>query len=300
MGKNTFTTGSLVGHDSVNIELTESYRHCRDVVTRAASSFAYPMILLPKEKRQSMYALYAFLRRSDDLSDSDAPLDQRRQNLAQWRQSLESALTGKYRDPILPALNDTLQRYTIPPQHLRDVLEGVEMDLNPQPFETFDELNHYCHRVASSVGLACIHIWGFDKDVALEPALHCGTAFQLTNILRDVKEDADRGRVYLPMEDLRRFGYDQADLNRELRNESFCNLMEFEIRRAELYYELARPLANHLHEDGQRIFRAMFEIYRKLLNKIKRRKKDVLTHRVDLGGWTKMWIVATSKLTNQG
>ena len=255
------------------------------------------MLLLPRAKRRSTYALYAFLRRSDDISDCKAPTPQRHDDLVQWRGALERALSGECRDPILPALVDTINRYQITPQYLFDVLDGIQMDLVHRPFETFDQLERYCYRVASVVGLACIHIWGFEDDAALEPARQCGVAFQMTNILRDLKEDAQRGRIYLPLDDLRRFQYSPEDLCNGLRNAPFMKLMNFEIDRTEQFYEGALPLVQYLHSDGQGVFRAMVAIYRALLDEIKRRKGEVLNQRIQLGSWKKMWIAGSRLLT---
>lgn len=274
-------------------ELEASYDHCRRLARRAASSFYYSFLLLPRAKRRSMYALYAFLRHTDDLGDSDEPADMRRRCLRRWRGSLSRALSNQFDDPLLPALADTVHRYGIPEQYLFDVLDGMEMDLTPCRFESFEELQQYCYRVASVVGLSCIHIWGFHGDEAFEPARRCGLAFQLTNILRDLKEDARRDRIYLPLADLRRFNYGPADLKRGVCNARFQTLMRFQIERAEQLYRQALPLEDYLERDGRRVFRAMVTTYHSLLGEIKRRQGDVFSRRVRLGTWKKLRISLT-------
>lgn len=270
--------------------IDDSYRHCQRLARRAASNFYFSFLLLPKTKRLAMCALYAFLRRTDDLGDSSAPADSRRQALSQWRTSLENALDGDFTDPILPALTDTVRRYDIPRQYLFDALDGVEMDLTTCRYESFEELQEYCYRVASVVGLSCIHIWGFHGDDAKEPARRCGLAFQLTNILRDLKEDAARDRIYLPLADMRRFSYGPADLKQGKTNKQFHTLMRFEIDRAEQLYQEAMPLNDFLEPDGQRAFRAMVSVYHALLDEIRRRDGDVFRQKIRLGMMKKLRI----------
>ncbi len=267
--------------------LPASYELCRQIARRSSSSFYYSFRLLPRAKREAMFALYAFLRRTDDLSDGPQAGDVSRQALIAWRQSFGNALAGTCDDPLLPALADTVRRFGIPPSYLEDAISGVEMDLDHHGYETFSDLEDYCHHVASVVGLACIHIWGFTSPAALEPARRCGLAFQLTNILRDLKEDAARGRVYLPREDLRRFDYSDAELKLGFCDERFRRLMRFEIQRAEQFYADAAELDRWLHADCRRAFTAMLSTYRELLAEIKRRDGDVWTSRVRLAGWRK-------------
>ncbi|HEY2895309.1 MAG TPA: phytoene/squalene synthase family protein, partial [Pirellulales bacterium] len=193
-------------------EIAASYAHCRRIARRSASSFYYSFLLLPKPKRQAMCALYAFLRRTDDLGDSAAPAAERRGALVDWRHALVECQAGIYADPILPALAHTVRTFSIPLEYLHAVIDGIETDLEPVAYESFDQLEEYCYRVASVVGLACLRIWGSIHPSAERPARQCGIAFQLTNILRDLGEDAARGRVYLPREDMDRFAYRAEDL----------------------------------------------------------------------------------------
>jgi phytoene synthase len=274
----------------MNRELAASYAHCRQIARQAASSFYYSFLLLPKPKRLAMCALYAFLRRTDDLSDSQASASERRGALRAWRGSLRLATRGSYDDPLLPALADTLATFRIPDEYLLSVIDGVEMDLVPPCYETFEQLERYCHRVASSVGLACLRIWGCASHNAERPARQCGVAFQMTNILRDLKEDAARERIYLPQEDLDRFSYTADDLRAGIRDERFRQLMQFEIERTEKLYAEAAELEAWLESDARRVFGSMVAVYRALLEEIKRLDGDVLTARVRLSRWRKMRI----------
>lgn len=272
--------------------LEASYAHCHDIARRSASSFYYSFLLLPERQRRAMCALYAFLRRTDDLGDCERPLAERRHALALWRQSLHRALSGEHDDPLLPALVDTVHGHGINRSHLEEVIDGVEMDLEPTGYENFAQLETYCHRVASAVGLACLPIWGCNKREAIGPARSCGLAFQLTNILRDLKEDADAGRFYLPREDFARFGYSAEDLRAGIPCDRFRELMRYQIARADGFYETGSQLMAHLSADGRRVFGSMLAVYRTLLAEIKRRDGDVLSTRVQLSRWQKMRIAS--------
>ena len=274
----------------MNSQLAESYAHCQRIARRSGSSFYYSFLLLPKAKRRAMCALYAFLRRTDDLADGDAPAVDRRAALARWRGSLLSALEGTYDDPMLPALAGVVHGYAIPVEYLTAAIDGAEMDLQGTRYETFEQLRRYCELVASMVGLACLRIWGCREPQADGPARNCGVAFQLTNILRDLGEDAARGRVYLPQEDLTRFGYSVDDLRAGVRDERFRRLMQFEIERNERYYADGAQLVRWLRPAERRVFGSMTAVYRGLLAEIKRRDGDVFTRRVGLSKWRKMRI----------
>ena len=244
--------------------------------------------LLPAPQRRAMCAVYAFLRIADDIGDEPAVDDDKRRRLGQWREGLARCLAGHYTHPIHAALHAAVTRHTIPPHYLTAALDGVEMDLAPAAFATFADLQKYCYRVASVVGLACIHIWGFRGQGAQEYAVSAGIAFQLTNILRDLGEDAARGRVYLPREDLERFGYAREQLQRGERDEHFRALMRFEIARARDFYKAAWPLAPLLRPNGRTVFLAMAHNYRALLDVMEQRDYDVFTSRVQVPKWRKL------------
>ena len=269
-----------------------SYDYCRRLTRRAASSFYPCFFLLPAEKRRAMDVLYAFLRVADDLADSPAPAETRRDLLTGLRSDLTAAMKTQTAGGmsgaseaarLLPALADVVARYHIPAEHLMAVIDGVEMDVAARRYETFDDLAEYCHRVASVVGLVCIHIWGFRGPEAIETARRCGLAFQLTNILRDLKEDAATGRIYLPLADLRACGYPVEDLARGVANDGFHRLMALEVDRARRLYHEGAELIEWLAPDGRRIFGMMMSVYHRLLDEIARRPADVFTRRVRLG-----------------
>ena len=235
-----------------------------------------------------MEALYAFMRHTDDLADSltnRAERGSKADSLVSWRAMLDRALLGDHIPPpsLLPALADTVRRYQIPHEHLLAAIDGVEMDLAPTHYETFEQLERYCERVASAVGMACIHIWGFRGSEAFKPARHIGIALQMTNILRDLKEDTRNGRIYLPTADLLECSYSAKNLTAGVINRSFVRLMEQEIERTERFYRDGCELYDWLTPDGRRIFGLMISTYWSLLQKIAARPEAVLRGRVRVG-----------------
>ena len=245
--------------------LEESYAWCEGVARARAKNFFYSFLLLPAEQRAAMCAVYAFMRYCDDLSDEPGAAITR---IAAWREELQRALLGYYGDhPCWPAFHDTVTRYRIPHEYFLDMIEGVSSDLEPRDIETFDELYRYCYQVASVVGLTIIHIFGFESSEAPVLAEKCGIAFQLTNILRDVREDQERGRTYLPREDRERFP-------------DFRELMRFEAERAQRYYEASAPLVSMVAPQSRASLWALIEIYRRLLERIVASEFDVMERRI--------------------
>ena len=264
-------------------DLQDAYRYCERLARASGSSFFRSFRLLPASQRQAMYALYAFSRLTDDLADSDEPAASRRIQLADWRRELLEALEGDGQSPVWQALYDTKTRFAIPDEYFVAIVDGVAMDLSPPCYETFDDLRHYCYHVASAVGLACIHIFGFEDPRATKLAETCGVAFQLTNILRDLSEDAVQGRIYLPREELAQFACQPEDFKQGQMNSRVRELVRFQIARAEQLYDEGAPLASLLHPRGRRAFVLMFASYRTLLAEIKRRDGDVFSRRIRLG-----------------
>jgi len=274
----------------VSSELDRSYAHCRAVARRRAKNFYYSFLLLPRDQRNAMCAIYAFMRYCDDLSDEPGAS---REPLDRWRIALDHALAGQCDGhPALPAFHDTVQRYQIPPRYFHEMIDGVSSDLEPRRIQTFDELYRYCYQVASVVGLTTIHIFGFDSPAALPLAEKCGVAFQLTNILRDVREDLIRGRIYLPGEDLKRFGVSAENL----KTSQFIDLMRFEASRASSYYQESQPLLGMVHARSRASLWALIEIYSRLLAKIEASDYDVLSRRIALSPLEKSWIVLQAAL----
>jgi 15-cis-phytoene synthase len=272
--------------------VARSFAYCERLARRAAANFYHAFRILPTDQRRGMCALYAFMRVADDLADEPGPAAAKRTALETWRRQFGDALGGIYQHPLHPALHETLTRYDIPRDYLDAVLDGVCMDLDTDRYETFADLHRYCYRVASAVGLACVRVWGADGGDAEPYAEAAGIAFQLTNILRDLAEDVRRDRVYLPQEDLRRFGYSEEDLRVGKRDERFRALMQFQVARAYSYYEHAGPLAKLLPPAGRAVFLVMLRTYRGLLDAIVRRDFDVFSDRVRLSKLHKLWLAA--------
>ncbi len=274
-----------------------SYEWCRALAHHRAKNFYYAFRLLSKKQHDAICAVYAFMRVCDDLSDDPGMrVEQRHAALAGWRRDLNLALGGLQTMPLHPvwlALYDAVLKYKIPPEYLHQMIDGVTSDLEFQPVETFDQLYRYCYQVASVVGLTVIHIFGFRGPEALPLAEKCGIAFQLTNILRDVQEDAGNGRVYLPAEDLARFGVDPAHL---VHDDQFRQLMRFEAERARRYYDEAKPLVEMVDRGSRASLRALIEIYSQLLDRIVASDFDVLHQRIALTTWEKVWILVREKL----
>jgi phytoene synthase len=270
-------------------EVEQSYQYCVRVARRRAKNFYYSFLLLSVHQRRAMCAIYAFMRYCDDLSDEPGAT---RSAIERWRAEMEDALQGRFsRHPVWPAFHHTVRRFGMPHEYFREMIEGVASDLVPRRFETFDQLYRYCYQVASVVGLTIIHIFGFDTRTALPLAEKCGVAFQLTNILRDIREDAERSRIYLPAEDLRRFGVSEQDLCEGNRTDSFVRLMRFEAARARAYYDESQPLLDLIHPRSRPSLWALVSIYSRLLERIERANYDVFTRRVRLSPLEKSWIV---------
>jgi 15-cis-phytoene synthase len=271
--------------------LENSYAHCRQVARRKARNFYYSFVLLPREKRDALCALYAFMRRSDDLSDEPGAS---RDALEDWRAALGRVLADGHSreqtDPLWPAFADTVRRYKIPHEYFHHVLDGVASDLEPRRFEHFEELRRYCYQVASAVGLAVIHVFGYDSPAALPLAEECGIAFQLTNILRDLREDAARGRIYLPTEDLLRFGVTARDIESGQRGANLEALMRFEVERARGFYRNSEPLLDRVDRRSRASLWALMTIYSRLLDRIEDSSYDVFSRRISLSAAEKSWI----------
>jgi phytoene synthase len=272
--------------------LEDSYAHCRRVARTRARNFYYSFVLLSRRQRDAMCAVYAFMRHCDDLSDEPGAS---RKALDDWRALLDQALAGRCDGhPLLPAFHDTVTRFGIPPRYFYEMIEGVASDLEPRQLATFDQLYRYCYLVASTAGLAAIHIFGFESPAALPLAEKCGVAFQLTNILRDVAEDAARGRIYLPAEDLARFEVREDDIRAGMRTPEFIRLMDFEAARARVYYAESRPLIDLVASRSRSSLRALVAIYASLLDLLEQSNYDVFARRISLSVGRKLGIAVRS------
>ena len=285
--------------------LNQSYRYCRRIARQKARNFYYAFLVLPHAKRDALCAIYAFMRFTDDISDRQGDGAQKAEDLKRWREALGRALAGDCSGSlILPAFHDTVRRYDIPREYFDELILGAEMDLRISRYPTFADTYRYCYRVASAVGLVCVQVFGFRNGDSAprvrQLAECCGVAFQLTNILRDLKEDAVAGRVYLPLEDLDAFRYSADQLSTGVVNEAFLKLMKFEVERACGYYDRARELLRLIHPDSQPALWAMMEIYRGILRQIEKQGYGVFARRAKLSGFMKWRIMLRAWLWRAG
>ena len=281
--------------------LEASYALCQRKARRSGSNFYWTFYTLPREKRRAMFALYAFLRETDDLGDEPGDAPTRRTALEQWRIRWRDALAGSSAHPLLPALVDVVRRFAIPTEYFEATIDGVLHDQTGRTPATIDDLAAYCYQVAGAVGLSCIHIWGFQPPLdAIRPlAVACGEAFQLTNILRDVAEDARAGRVYLPSDELARFDVSIGQLQYGPFDDRLRALMQFQMARAAERFTRAERLVHALDADGRAVFRAMFNTYRTLLSAIEARHGNVWSRRVRLSFLRKVTIAAGAWLSTR-
>lgn len=263
------------------------------------SNFYFSFLLLPEPKREAIETIYAFCRYTDDIVDADnADPREKHRRLRQWTKEVQLALYGKSRFQMLNRLGAIVRRFNIPADHFHDLLKGMEMDLWKTRYETFEELDAYCYRAASTVGLICAEVFGYRHDSTKEYAMNLGKALQLTNILRDIKADAKRGRIYLPLEDLRRFGYSEEELLGSVYNDQFVGLMKFECERARTYFRKAKAA---LAEEDKPLFsaaRTMGNIYYLLLRRIESRRYDVFSKRIRLAPPIKLLVATLLRLRN--
>jgi len=272
-------------------EATRSdYDACERLLARSGSSFAFAIRILPAAKRRATTALYAFCRIADDIADAaiDRPVAPSgagveidpREAIARLRDDLDMAACGEGTSPVVRAVADAARRYGIPRRLLHDILDGVEMDLAPRRYERFPKLEEYCSKVASAVGLAAIHIWGYRSESAMAPGHACGVSFQLTNILRDVREDAAAGRLYLPIEDFVECGVDPEAFVEGRRPQEMACVLGRTVDRARRFFEEAAELDPLLSTDGRLAFRAMYGIYATIFRRIAAAPERVLAGRV--------------------
>ena len=266
------------------------YERCAEITRRSSSNFYYAFMLLPVERRRALHAVYAFCRFVDDIAD-DESIREPAMLLQRWRDELDRVYAGTPTRAISRALADAIARFSIPRAYFDDVIYGVEMDLSRKRYATFEELRLYCYRVASVVGLMCIEVFGYSNPAAKVYAENLGIAFQLTNILRDVKEDAGRGRIYLPLEDLERFGVTEDEILRGVYNDAFVRLMEFEAIRAREYYEAAERALPDEDRSTLLTAEAMRLIYGSLLRLIVSSNYRVLDRRLSLSAPRKLYLV---------
>jgi squalene synthase HpnC/squalene synthase HpnD len=288
------------GHEGAAI--AASYEECKKVARNAASNFYYAFYLLPEPKRRAMCALYAFMRLVDDASDdpgtpqNPGDIATKQRGLARWRALMDAAYAGEVSGhAILPAFADSCRRYSIPARYFHDLISGAEMDLTVSSYATFDRLREYCYRVAGTVGLTCIHVFGFRDPRAPDTAEKLGIAFQLTNILRDLRGDLEMGRVYLPQEDLQQFGVQSEELAGPV-SPRLVELIGFEAGRAWKFYEEGAEIVGLVDQDSRPALWALARTYSGLLARIEARGFDVFASRVRLSTPEKFGILVRAQL----
>ena len=267
---------------TADASLDAVYDYCRGITREIARTFYYGSLFLPREKRRAAWALYAFCRIADDIADERDLYPDPMADLARWREALLGAYEGQPRGPVMRAWADTLTRFDVPLQPALDLLSGVEMDISGATFRTFEELRLYCYRVAGTVGLLMAPILGYQDAEALDAAVELGIAMQLTNVLRDLAEDAARGRLYLPTEELAAFGFTRAELERGAITPAFVNLMRFQIERANDYYQRGLRGVRLLDGDARFAIALSGLLYRAILDRIRCCHYDVFSQRIHI------------------
>jgi phytoene synthase len=272
-------------------------QYCQDKAARSGSSFYYSFLFLPPERRRAITALYAFCREVDDVVDECADTEVARTKLAWWRGEIAATFAGSAQHPVAQALIPVVRAFNLPQGHFQDIIDGMEMDLRYNRYPDFATLQSYCYRVAGVVGLMAAEIFGYRDPATLQYAENLGTAFQLTNIIRDVGEDARRSRVYLPLDELGRFGISATDIVHLNDSEALRRLIEYQIDRAEQFYEQAFALLPVQDRKSQRPGLVMAAIYQTVLKEIRDGGCRVLDRRASLTPIRKLWIAWRTWLT---
>ena len=275
-------------------DLEAAYRECQRITRQEAKNFYYAFVMLPPERRRAIYVAYAFCRYCDDAVDSENSKEDKLLQLSDLRGRLDRCYQGQADEPVFVGLAAVARQYEIPQEYFGEVLSGMEADLVKTRYQDFSELRQYCYQVASAVGLICIHIFGFKDARARTHAIDLGLAMQLTNISRDVKEDLDFGRIYLPQDELARFGYSEEDLLSGRVNDAFKSLMHFQTERARTYFQSGFQLLPYLTPRSRACTAVLGRIYSRLLDRIEAANYDVLTHRVSLSTAEKLGVMAQS------
>lgn len=265
--------------------------YCQEKASASGSSFYYSFVFLPKEKREAITALYAFCREVDDIADECTDIHIAKTKLAWWRNEIRNLYQGTPQHPVSKALATPIERYQLSEEHFLEIIDGMEMDCDQNRYGSFKELQLYCYRVASVVGLLSASIFGYTNRATLKYAHDLGMAFQLTNIIRDVGEDARRGRIYLPLDEIAKAGLTEHDILHGIESEQVKALLEFQIERAETFYDKALRALPPEDKKAQKTGLMMAAIYRTLLREIKADGAEkVLNSKTSLGGLRKIWL----------
>lgn len=265
-------------------------QYCQNKAARSGSSFYYSFLFLPDEKRRAITALYAFCREVDDVVDESLDPEVAQRKLDWWRSEIAQTFEGKANHPVCRALANVIGHFNLPQEYFQEIIDGMEMDLFSHRYPVFNDLGLYCYRVASVVGLMAAEIFGFEDRTTLKYAHNLGMAFQLTNILRDVKEDALRGRIYLPLDELAQFGVSEVDILELRASKATQQLFAFQAQRAREYYQKAFDFLPAADRYTQRTGLMMAEIYQTILGKIEADSNRVMEQRISLNPLHKLWL----------
>jgi phytoene synthase len=269
-------------------------KYCQDKTAKSGSSFYYSFLLLPENKRKAIMAVYAFCHEVDDVVDNKGEPHIKQIKLQWWRDEIKQLFNGQPQHPVTRALNPIIADFNLPEEYFQEVIDGMEMDLVNTSYDTFKSLSLYCYRAAGVVGLMAAEIFGYEDRKTLDYAISLGTAFQLTNIIRDIKEDAQRGRIYIPQEDMEKFSVKNEELLSETVPNNLKQLINFEVQRARDYYQQAYAQLPRCDRYSQSSGLIMSSIYSTILDKIEADVSSVMNSRVRLGKLHKIWLALST------
>ncbi len=279
-------------------DLELAYEECRSITRQQAKNFYFAFLTLPSAQRRAIYVAYTFCRYCDDSVDQIASTVEKLAALEALQSELAQTYSGHANQPMFLALADVADKYDIPQKYFEEVISGVESDLVKSRYDDFDQLRRYCYQVASVVGLICLQIFGYKDPDAKQRAVDLGLAMQLTNIVRDVREDLDCGRIYLPQDEMARFGYSEAELQSGVVNEPFIELMRFQAQRAKCYFESGFQLLPYLSLRSRACPAVLGQLYRRVLQRIEGADYDVLNNRISLSTQEKLRVTAQTWLSS--
>ena len=272
------------------INVRYAYKHCEEITKLNAKNFYFAFKLLPKAKRLAIYATYAFCRICDDIADCSDNKESKLYKLQELENSLQNIESEKNHNPIFTALHDAISTFKIPKDYYLELISGVKSDITKNRFNNFDELSKYCYQVASVIGLICIEIFGYKDSKAKKYAIKLGYAMQITNILRDLKEDSKMDRIYIPLDEIKKFNYSEFELMKFAKNKNFNLLMGFQADRAQKYYIESKNLFPLVNKDSQACTELMHETYNRILNLIIESNFNVFDKRIKISKFEKIII----------
>lgn len=290
LGSGYLATATVASSQRATAEVARAYEYCRRITKARARNFYYAFLSLPHQKRLAVYAVYAFCRACDDIADNEGNVKDKLVRLNASLRDLTACFQGNPSTPIFVALQDAVERYHVPRALFEEIVTGVQMDLTFRRYASFEDLYNYCYRVASAVGLITIEIFGYSGEAAKQHAVDLGIAMQLVNILRDVKEDAARDRIYLPLKDLARFDYTEQELLAGKVDGRFREVMQFEAERAREYFGRGAALLPLVSLDARACPATLCALYSRLLDRMEARRWDVFSGRVSLPTSQKVWL----------